>query len=46
VAEVVAGLEHLTEGWSLTWATGPYGNRTGPAVRAASAVATLRLDLG
>ena len=45
VAEVVAGLEHLADGWSLTWATGPYGNRTGPTALAASGAATLRLDL-
>jgi alpha-D-xyloside xylohydrolase len=45
VAEVVAGLDHLSDGWSLTWATGPYGNRTGPTARAASGAGTLRLDL-
>ena len=36
VAEVVAGLDHLTEGWRLTWATGPFGDRTGPTAEAAS----------
>ena len=45
MVEVVAGLEHLADGWSLTWATGPSGNRTGPTALAASGAATLRLDL-
>ena len=25
VAEVLDGLDHLSEGWRLTWATGPFG---------------------
>ena len=45
VAEVVNGLEHLADGWSLTWATGPFGARTGPTASAAAGVATLALDL-
>ena len=32
-------------GWSLTWATGPFGSRTGPTASAAAGVATLVLDL-
>ena len=35
VGEVVAGSEHLTEGWRLTWAAGPFGGRTGPTAEAA-----------
>ncbi len=46
VAEVVAGLEELTEGWRLTWATGPFGGRTGPTAEAASGQGSLVLDLG
>ncbi|MFL6153969.1 MAG: alpha-xylosidase [Ornithinibacter sp.] len=45
VAEVESGLEHLGDGWSLTWATGPFGARTGPTSSAAAGVATLQLDL-
>ena len=45
VGEVVQGLEHLTDGWSLTWAAGPFGARTGPTASAEAGVATLRLDL-
>ena len=45
VAEVVSGLEHLGDGWSLAWATGPFGSRTGPIASAAAGVATLQLDL-
>jgi hypothetical protein len=45
VAEVIDGLEHLGDGWSLTWATGPFGSRTGPTASAAAGVATLVLDL-
>jgi len=46
VAEVVAGVEQLTQGWRLTWAIGPFGGRTGPTAEAESGQATLVLDLG
>jgi alpha-D-xyloside xylohydrolase len=46
VAEVLAGLDQLTQGWRLTWATGPFGGRTGPTAEAAAGQETLVLDLG
>ena len=46
VGEVVTGAEHLTEGWRLTWAAGPFGGRTGPTAEAESGQAALVLDLG
>ncbi len=45
VADVVSGLEHLGDGWTLTWATGPFGSRTGPTASATAGVGTLALDL-
>ena len=44
-AEVLAGLDQLTQGWRLTWATGPFGGRTGPTAEAASGQERLVLDL-
>ena len=44
--EVVTGAEHLTEGWRLTWAAGPFGGRTGPTAEAEAGQSTLVLDLG
>jgi alpha-D-xyloside xylohydrolase len=46
VAEVVAGMEHLSEGWGLRWAVGPFSDRTGPMAQAAPGVPSLTLDLG
>jgi alpha-D-xyloside xylohydrolase len=45
VAEVVSGVEQLADGWTLTWAAGPFGARTGPTASADPGVATLRLSL-
>ena len=46
VAEVVAGVEQLTQGWRLTWGAGPLGRRTGPTAEASSGQASVVLDLG
>jgi alpha-D-xyloside xylohydrolase len=46
VADIVTGVELLTEGWRLTWAAGPIGSRTGPTAHAVQGEATLVLDLG
>ena len=45
VAEVLDGLEHLTEGWRLQWAAGPFGARTGAVGTAAVGQAELRVSL-
>jgi alpha-D-xyloside xylohydrolase len=46
VAEVVTGGDHLSEGWRLTWAAGPFGSRTGATAQAAPGQSTLVLELG
>jgi alpha-D-xyloside xylohydrolase len=46
MAEVLDGADHLSEGWRLTWATGPFGSRTGATAEAAPGQRELTLPLG
>ena len=46
VAQVLDGSDHLSEGWRVTWATGPFGSRTGATAEAAPGQRELVLPLG
>jgi alpha-D-xyloside xylohydrolase len=45
-AVVVRGAEHLVEGWTLRWVTGPLGGQRGPATVAAAGESAATLAVG